>query len=215
MQYFYLLLLSFWLLLSYQYNAQASDYAHVDTALSYVGTVELTNNNDGPEVEMFQKSAGIYKGNAWCAAFVYYCMNVNYVLYPKVRSGLARNYKTNRSIKAKHVLQGTATAYKGMIGGYEKGNTIFGHLFLVRENWNGKYGKTVEGNTSPGTHGSQADGDGVYLRNRAIHPGSFFRITWFTPVEYDYSYLGPILLEPKPLSTIETFEKVVTFLKSF
>ena len=193
--------------------AQSSNLAHLDSALHYVGITELTGNNDGPEVEMFQKSVGLHKGNSWCAAFVYYCISVNDVIYPKVKSGLARHYKTKRSIKAKHVLQGTSTAYKGMIGGYEKGNTIFGHLLLVTDDWNGKYGKTIEGNTSSGTSGSQSNGDGVYLRNRGIYPGNYFRITWFTPVEYDYSYLGPILLKPKPLTTIESFKKIIILLK--
>jgi hypothetical protein len=55
---------------------------------------------------------------------------------------------------------------------------------VQRAGWVGRCGYTVEGNTSAGSGGSQADGDGVWERLRCIQPGSYFRIVAFTPVRY-------------------------------
>ena len=46
--------------------------AHLDTALTYVGTVERGGNNRGPTVERFLRSVRLGPGAAWCAAFTSY-----------------------------------------------------------------------------------------------------------------------------------------------
>lgn len=157
--------------------------AHADTALAYVGTQELGNNR-GPEIEAFLASVHLGPGNPYCAAFVSFCLSAPTVapINPTVRSGLARKFKTKDAVKASHVLRGVEVQ-PGWVVGWEKGNTVYGHLGIVLE-WDGKCGKTVEANTSSGTYGSQRDGDGVWIRERCIEPGNYFRITWFTPVEY-------------------------------
>ena len=157
---------------------------HLDIANSFVGVTELTNNNDGAEVEMFQKSVNLKKGNAWCGAFVGYCLNTANVVNPKTRSGLARNYKHKNSIKANDVLIGKTKVPNGSLVIWEKGTTIFGHVGFVA-NWEKHHGTTIEGNTSSGRSGSQSDGDGVYRRYRTIMPANYFRITSFTIVSYE------------------------------
>jgi len=86
-------------------------------------------------------------------------------------------------MKASQVLIGQKRPEPGDIVVWRKGNTIFGHAGIVLE-WNGACGKTIEANTSSGVYGSQADGDGVWIRERCIEPGNYFRIVSFTPVMY-------------------------------
>lgn len=144
---------------------------------------EATGHNDGPEVEKFLKSVGRKQGDSWCSAFVSYCLTVANVRDPKIRSGLARDFKRSKNlVNANDVLRGIKKIPPGSIVGWEKGNTIFGHIGFVLTNWNKQFGTTIEGNTSSGLKGSQSDGDGVYIRSRSIQPANYFRIMWFVLV---------------------------------
>jgi hypothetical protein len=160
---------------------------HLDTAKSYIGTVEKTNHNDGPEVEKFLKSVGRKKGDSWCAAFVSYCLQAANVSYPRINSGLARNFKLKTSLKTRDVLIGKSRVLPGMIVIWEKGSTVFGHAGFV-EKWNKQNGITIEGNTrrdgacTVSTKNDQPNPDGVFRKYRSIQPGNYFRITCFTPV---------------------------------
>lgn len=179
MRYFFWACLLLLLLLSSIVNAQK----HLDIAQHYVGVKEATGNNDGKEVEMFLHSVGRKKGDSWCAAFVSFCLTQANVKEPKIRSGLARDFKREKKlIMANDVLRGIKKVEPGYIVGWEKGNTIFGHLGFALTNWNKAYGTTIEGNTSSGIKGSQFNGDGVYIRSRIIQPANYFRIVWFVPV---------------------------------
>lgn len=215
MRYFFFLLL-LWLqpLLAQSYNP-----AHLDSALSYVGITELTNKNDGPEVETFLKYVGRVKGNAWCAAYASYVKDLpGTIIEPKVKSGLARHFESRSPdrlvVKASKVLMGLKTIPRGSFVVWQRGETVFGHVGLVREDWSGASGKTVEGNTSSGKTGNQSDGDGVYKRNRTIYPGNFWRIKWFVKFEEEPKYY-PILMESKPLTTLETLNKVWNIILEF
>jgi hypothetical protein len=157
--------------------------SHLRIAESYIGTKEATGRNDGKAVEMFLKSVGRKKGDSWCAAFVSYCLTEANVKSPATRSGLAREFKRNKDIiLAVNVLKGKIKIVPGSIVGWEKGNTIFGHICFVK-NWTLNLGITIEGNTSSGSGGSQENGDGVYLRKRSIQPANYFRIVWFVQVK--------------------------------
>lgn len=216
MRYFYLHLVLLLVLLSLVSNAQYNP-THLDTALTYVGVTEATGNNDGPEITKFLNSVGLNSGYAWCAAFVSYNLNVSEgIENPKIRSARARDFKVKQRIDAERVLMGIDTIHPGYIVGWEKGNTVFGHLGFVTHKWVGKYGKTVEGNTSPGIHGSQRDGEGVYLRERGIHPASYFRITWFVPYSYEPAYkrYENILITHKSYTTMETLSIIKRKLKN-
>ena len=161
--------------------------AHVDTALAYVGTVEHGGSNRGVRVERFLRSVGLGPGQPWCAAFVSYVLTAARVHAPLdgqgrvVRSGLAARFITARSIRASEALRGVRAVPDGSVVIWRRGSGPFGHAgFAVR--WRGARGDTIEGNTSSGTSGSQANGDGVWRRTRTIQPGSYFRIVSFTPV---------------------------------
>src|SRR5688500_18620029 len=52
-------------------------------AKSYIGTRELTGNNDGKLVEAFLASVNLQKGNAWCAAYVNFIYELCQVKTPK------------------------------------------------------------------------------------------------------------------------------------
>lgn len=158
---------------------------HLDTAKFYLGTKELTGKNDGEAVERFLKSVGRKKGDAWCAAFASYTLiAAKNVKEPTVRSGLARSFVTKKSIKAADVLRKIKTIPVGSLVIWRKGTSISGHIGILRDDWAGEKGKTIEGNTSSGAAGSQYDGDGVFARTRKIEPANYFRITDFTLVTY-------------------------------
>ena len=161
--------------------------AHVDTVLAYVGTVERGGANRGPHVERFLRAVGLGPGQPWCAAFVSYALDAAAVRGPfdgrgrVVRSGLAARFITSRGIRASEALRGTKSVPDGSVVVWRRGSGPFGHAGFVMR-WRGARGETVEGNTSSGAGGSQADGEGVWRRTRTVQPGSHFRIVSFTPV---------------------------------
>ncbi len=179
---FWVFALSLLLLSAYHNLAQlkTANYKYIDTAFSYVGTTELTGHNDGYNVEKFLKSVGRKKGDSWCAAYVSYCLTA--VKHPfKVRSGLARNFVTKQSILSSDVIKKIKKIEPGYLVIWQRGNTINGHVGFVVDVGE-KNITTIEGNTSSGEKGAQADGDGVYIRKRIIQPYNYFRIKWFTNI---------------------------------
>lgn len=158
---------------------------HLTLAATYVGTQELTGENDGPEVERFLESVGLQAGNPYCAAFISYVLDeTSGIDKPTVRSGLASHFITDESINARHVLRGVEQVDPGSIVIWQRGNTIYGHAGFIEEQEGTNQFSTIEANTSSGVYGNQADGDGVWRRSRTIQPGNYFRITRFTPVAY-------------------------------
>jgi len=164
-------------------QAQNTPLLYLDTAFSYIGIKEATGHNDGVEVERFLKSVGRKKGDSGCAAFVSYCLTVTNHPFP-VRSGLARSFVTKKSILATKVLQGQKQVETGDLIIWQNGNTISGHIGFVILVKDKKY-ITIEGNTSSGQKGAQADGDGVYIKTRTIQPYNYFRVKWFTRINYE------------------------------
>ena len=180
MRFFCLVLL--WLSLLASPRLEVFAQAHLDTALAYIGTLEVGFNR-GPEIERFQRSVSIKPGSPYCAAFVSYCLKKGGAAWPAVRSGLAQHFIGKESIRASHVLRG-AKVPAGAIVIWRKGNGWKGHAGFVIS-WVYGCGETVEANTSPGSYGSQQDGDGVWRRRRCIEPGNYFRIVSFMPVRYE------------------------------
>lgn len=156
-------------------------HPQVDTAKYYIGTTEKTGHNDGPNVEKFLKSVQRKKGDAWCAAFVSYCLTANKVSTPVTRSGLARAFISKKSVKIVDVVMGKNSVMPGDLVIWQRGTTINGHIGIVLK-WKGTSGSSIEGNTSP-SKGSQYEGDGVYLKTRKYEPANYFRITHFTKVQ--------------------------------
>ncbi|MFN3597043.1 MAG: CHAP domain-containing protein [Rubricoccaceae bacterium] len=178
-------------------RSEAGELA-VGIAAGYVGTVEKGGANRGPEVEAFQRAVGIPPGSAWCAAFVGFILDEaerqsGRRLVPAVRSGVATRYVGRESVRARDVLRGASRPPVGSLVVWRRGATWRGHVgFVLRDDnasvrgpaWYLRCGRTIEGNTSSGSAGSQADGDGVWERVRCIQPGAYFRIVAFTPVRY-------------------------------
>jgi hypothetical protein len=148
-------------------------------AKNFVGIKEQ-GNNSGYWVKRFLQSCNLKPPAQWCAAFVNFCLDsAGIKTLPMTRSGLARHFATrNKTIKATEVLQKNLSLPSGTIIVWRRGTTLFGHAGLV-ENWKGKSGTTIEGNTSSGQSGSQYNGDGVWRRSRTINPTNHFRITDF------------------------------------
>lgn len=162
--------------------SQSQEPKHPQLAESFVGVKEVTNNSS-PEINVWLKYVNLRPGSPYCAAFVSYCIGTSGAKEPNIRSGLARNFITKKSIPASKVLLGIVKIEPGTILVWRRGNTIFGHTGFVKE-WGTTSGTTIEANTSSGNQGSQSNGDGVYIRQRTIVPGASFRITDFTPVTY-------------------------------
>lgn len=164
-------------------NSQAQNLiwpAHLDTAVSYVGTREV-GHNSGRIVAKFLRSVNLPKGNPWCAAFGSYDLTAAHVRRPRIRSGLATNFITKKSIPAKEVLRGLIKIKPGTIGIMRHGSSIHGHFYFVIR-WNKASGITVEGNTRP--TGMPDGPQGVWIKHRNIIPGNYFRTVDFTPVNY-------------------------------
>lgn len=156
---------------------------HLSYAMQYEGVSEI-GPNTGPQIDRFLASVGLDSGLNYCAAFVSYVLDQHDIHYPDVRSGVAQHFITDQSIDAKQVLRGSVTIPPGDILVWKRGNTWQGHTGFVTDDWQGSSGYTIEANTTPGPLGNQANGQGVYTRQRTIEPGNYFRITHFTPVRY-------------------------------
>lgn len=158
---------------------------HLELALSYEGVQRGASEKDDKIIAEFLNSVGLNKGNPYCAAFVSYVLEKSNIEKPKIRSGLARHFLTKDSIMATNVRRTNKKIPAGYLVGWQRGNTIFGHLGIVQE-WQGNSGRTIEGNTSPPNiqdASAQFSGGGVYQKQRSILPGRHFRIVWFTPYE--------------------------------
>ena len=147
-------------------------------AYGLVGTKE-SGDNSGYWVTKFLKSVGLRPGNPWCAAFVSYCLDSAKITTMKTRSGLARHFiSKNKTIKATKVSFDNTKIPMGTVLIWRRGTTTFGHVGFT-DQWVGKSGTTIEGNTSSGKGGSQWSGGGVWSRKRTINPYDHFRITDF------------------------------------
>lgn len=150
----------------------------LEVALTQVGVTEHGGNNAGPEVESYLKSVDRWKGVPWCAAFVCWCFekaaNYNFKWASAGVEVIYNNAKKNgwlvaRPFKGDLVLFDFGSGIPGDHIGFVKKVLALGPVFTLR---------TVEGNTSSGEAGSQADGDGVFERTRVVKKSrvSFVRV---------------------------------------
>lgn len=157
----------------------------VEVAQSFVGTKEATGNNDGPQVEAFQKAVdGKAQGEPWCMAFVQFC-----VQQVDRESAIEwdRDYlaDTESCLIAWNKSPDEARSFapgpgKIVIWAKDDGSGK-GHTGIVTSVNDDGTLNTVEGNTSSGT-GDPRDGDGVYARRRdPVKMGSLVVLGYLDP----------------------------------
>lgn len=134
---------------------------------------EVGGNNHGPAVKKYLAEVGLPEGYAWCAAFVSWCFRQaagkrlawesagvwNIWSYGKAHGWLVTRPKRYDLVAFDFSGNGVYDDHIGWVAWVKK----FGPVSIVH---------TIEGNTSSGEAGSQADGGGVYRRTRLIRSGT-------------------------------------------
>ncbi len=167
-------------------HAQTAAPRHIRIAEGYVGIHETPkNSNRGPEIDQFSRHLGVPLGSSYCASFGSFVLDSARVSYPVIRSAVATQFITDKSIPAKDVLMGRVQLQGGEIAIWRNGYSWQGHFGFVKTQLSLSSLRTIEANTSPSAAGSQRDGGGIYLKTRTIVPTDHFRIIYFTPVYYD------------------------------
>ena len=150
----------------------------IATASQYVGVREATNNNDGADVEMFQKTVDSKsRGESWCMAFVQFCLNKvegQFGIRTNIYSAELCRDVWDRS--PQHMR--SAVPAPGFLVIWQHGDTRTGHTGIVTSVESDELFSTIEGNTSDGS-GVVANGDGVYTRQRSINPAGTMKVLGF------------------------------------
>ena len=146
--------------------------------------VREKGKNKGPEVEMFQRAVdGKASGEAWCAAFVCFCVQqvdrIYDAVYGTAKSLPAQIYMTEHCLtmwnKTPEIARIDLSLHPGLIciwQHYKEGQgTAAGHMGIVKDPLDGDQFISIEGNTE--NHNSVSrEGDGVYtMRRRISHKG--------------------------------------------
>ena len=150
-----------------------------ELAATKLGIHEVGGNNHGPWVKKFLAEVGLPEGYAWCDAFQSFEMDgaAGHKL-PIESASVEQTYATAKNLGwlVTKPARGDLVCYD-----FDGDGQFDDHIGLVVS----VLGlgpmmtlETVEGNTSSGVAGSQADGDGVYLRRRVVSSKSvaFVRI---------------------------------------
>lgn len=163
-------------------------------AAARAGVEEVGPNNHGPWVKKFLAEVGLPEGYAWCDAFVSY----------EAHAAAGRRLPIESASVA--VTYAKARELGWDVSGPARGDLVLfdfdgdgqadDHIGIVISA--GGYGRawwklnTVEGNTSSGRAGSQADGGGVYVRTRIVRRSSvrFIRIPGIAPRQITVTITG-------------------------
>jgi hypothetical protein len=140
-------------------------------ALTYVGIQEATGNNDGKEIERFQKVVGIPKRSAYCTAYVstmFYDMNIPAPLTGWSPGMFTGNVIYQRSVDWRKNIYFPPGSVSGF---YYQSKGRVAHSFF-NQYWKGDKYMTIQANTSPtGAVTSDDDldekvreGDGIYRK---------------------------------------------------
>lgn len=143
--------------------------ALIDMAMKFVGVHEV-GYNDGPTVEIFQSIISKPQHQPWCVDFVQYCVRETDKRFAAETILFATESSQILWLKTPQVAR-VLVPEPGciMIWQHFQDETPLtsGHVGIVREVLGNGDVLTVEGNTSPGP-GIQREGDGVYLKRRAM-----------------------------------------------
>ena len=185
MQYIFLLLLIFLhLQCSEPPKIGDKEVAHIEIARENIGIPPTDSINSWLEFVYLPS------GLPWCAAAQSAWLHQAEIKEPLLRTGLARNYvyQTPRRLQvpAGRVLIGSTTMPKGSLVVFQRGDTQFGHIGTITEDWRGPSGVYISGNTSePGSSGSESSGGGVWEKPLTINPNAHFRVREFVYVKYE------------------------------
>lgn len=129
---------------------------------SEIGVREASGRNDGERVEMYLRSTGLGKGNAWCAAFV--CWTFIQADVKAVVSAWSPSWFAKNVIYTRGDNGNTTPARADVFGIWFADKKRIAHVGFIDE-WDSKssFTITVEGNTNDA--GSR-EGDGVYRKRR-------------------------------------------------
>ena len=127
---------------------------------SQIGIRERTNQNDGKEVEMYLASAGLAKGNPWCAGFVTWSYKTAGI--KAVKSGYSPAWFPREKVIWQNQ-KGETPRQADVFGIYFASKGRVAHVGFIDAWQDGNYAVTVEGNTN---EGGSRDGDGVYRKRR-------------------------------------------------
>ena len=152
----------------------------IETEKGFLGTTEHGGNNAGEQVERFQKSAGIERGDPWCAAFQDHCLKksagfLGLTLPPTFPdSGYCPDYqawakRNGKWLSVADVKAGKDSPRPGdLCLFYFSAKGRVAHIGMVTSvNSGGDVFTTIEGNTSDET-GVDRDGDGVFPKHRIL-----------------------------------------------
>lgn len=134
----------------------------VDIALRQVGTVERPS---GSNKVLFSDWYGMR--GPWCAMYISWCLHqagikwFRYAYCPYIEADAKAGKHGMRLIGSKYATKGDIVLF-----GFGQREAV--HVGFVVKNLGGGWFETVEGNTSAGNGGSQANGGGVFKRRRHI-----------------------------------------------
>ena len=163
--------------------------AAADTMLRYTLVRETHGYNRSPEIDLMNRTAGVPVGSSWCMASVY----TSYAKAARalgIRNPLKRTASCSQQLAyAKSIGSGlrvtpiskligssTLRLARGAVmimksgGGSDRdiGRLWPGHTGLYLNQDRSGLVRTVEGNTSSGSRGSQRDGSGQFVRLRRL-----------------------------------------------
>lgn len=162
---------------------EPTDYnaALINEAKKWIGVHEQGGNNNGPEVEIFQKAVdGKADSAPWCMSFLQYCIKAT-------EKSLGIKSNITRSEHCLTVWRNSPAGLKikdpipGCVVIWQHGKTDKGHTgFVTGINSDGKL-LTIEGNTDSQT-GINREGNGVFERIRNNGPEGDMTIKGFLKV---------------------------------
>jgi hypothetical protein len=131
--------------------------------LSQVGVRELTGKNDGPEVEMYLKHVGKWKGLPWCSAFVAWCLSEADI--PHTVNAWSPTSENRRNLIYKNKLFYDEPLPGDVFTIFYPRLKRVGHTGFYHKNQNESIVVTVEGNTN---EAGSREGNGVYKKYRPL-----------------------------------------------
>lgn len=134
------------------------------TYTSQIGIRELTNHNDGREVEMYLRTCGLGKGYAWCAAFVKWCYTQCGIDTRGITAWAASCINWRHVVYRDQHFSAEPRAGDN-ITFWDYAHQRVAHTGLYHRRVNDTFYESVEGNTN---EGGSAEGDGVYRKKRSF-----------------------------------------------